>query len=239
MALPKIDVPVYDLTLPLSKKHIKYRPFLVKEQRNLLMALEANDTQTIETNIRQVLINCTLGDIDVDSLPVTDVEYYFIQLRARSVGETIENKYKCNNEVGGKECGNIMDVSINLLDINVDIPEIKDTIELTDKIVIKLHYPQFSVIKRFTENESSADIVFNMIAESIDYIYDGEQYYYAKESTPQELLEFVESLNQQQFGKLEEFFNNLPKMNKQVKMKCSKCGFDHTIDVEGLESFFG
>jgi hypothetical protein len=240
MALPKIDVPVYDLTLPLSKKHIRYRPFLVKEQRNLLMALEADDTKTIEQNIRQVLINCTIGDIDVDSLPVTDVEYYFIQLRARSVGEVVQNKYKCNNEVDDKECGNIMDVNINLLDIKVDVdPDVKDEIQVTDKIVIKLHYPQFSIMKRFTEEQTSADIVFNMIAESIDYIFDGDQYYYAKESTPEELVEFIESLSQEQFGKLEEFFNNLPKLNKQVKMKCSKCGFDHSIDVEGLESFFG
>ena len=102
MALPKIDVPVYELELPVSKRHIRYRPFLVKEQRNLLMALEADDTEIIEQNIRQVLINCTIGEIDVDSLPITDVEFYFLQLRARSVGEVVQNKYKCNNEVDSK-----------------------------------------------------------------------------------------------------------------------------------------
>jgi len=240
MALPKIDVPVYDLTLPLSNKKIKFRPFLVKEQRNLLMALQADDAQTIEQNIRQVLINCTVGDLDIDALPITDVEYYFLQLRARSVGEVVQNKYKCNNEVDEKECGNIMDVNVNLLEIKVDVdPNLSDTIQLTDKISIKLHYPRFSVIKRFDTNNSVSDIALQMIVESIDWIYDGEQYHYAKESTPQELLEFVESLNQEQFTKLESFFENLPKLNKQVQMKCSRCGFDHSIDVEGLENFFG
>jgi len=239
MALPKIDVPVYELDLPVSKRHIRYRPFLVKEQRNLLMALEADDTETIEQNIRQVLINCTIGDIDVDSLPITDVEYYFLQLRARSVGEVIQNKYKCNNEVDNKECGNIMNVDVNLLDIKVEInPDIKDVIQITDKISIKLRYPEFYVVKRFAKTESAADMALDMVAESIEWIYDGEQYYYSKEADPAELIEFVESLNQEQFVKLEEFFNNLPILNKKVEMKCSKCGFDHSIDVEGLESFF-
>ena len=239
MPLPKIDVPVYELTLPLSKKNIKYRPFLVKEQRNLLMALQADDTETIEQNIRQVLINCTLGDIDVDSLPITDVEFYFLNLRARSVGETIQNKYKCNNEVDGNECGNIMNVEVNLLDIKVDInPDLKDIIQITDKLSVKLRYPEFYVVKRFANTDNAADMALDMIAESIEWIYDGEQYYYSKESDPAELMEFVESLNQEQFVKMEEFFNNLPKLNKNVQMKCSKCGFNHSIDVEGLESFF-
>lgn len=239
MALPKVDTPIYELDLPLSKKHIRFRPFLVKEQRNLLMALEANDSETIEQNIRQVLLNCTLTEIDFDSLPVLDVEYYFLNLRARSVGEVVQNKYKCNNEVEDKECGNIMDVDVNILDIKVDMPEtIKDEIRVTDKIVVKLKYPQFSIVKRAINTESATDLAFDMIAESIEYIYDGEQFHYAKEQEPEDLVDFVESLNQTQFAKLEEFFNNLPKLNKNIEMDCKKCGFHHKIKVEGLESFF-
>jgi hypothetical protein len=239
MALPKVDTPIYELDLPLSKKHIRFRPFLVKEQRNLLMALEANDSETIEQNIRQVLLNCTLTEIDFDSLPVLDVEYYFLNLRARSVGEVVQNKYKCNNEVEDKECGNIMDVDVNILDIKIDMPEtMKDEIRVTDKIVVKLRYPQFSIVKRAINTESATDLAFDMIAESIEYIYDGEQFHYAKEQEPEDLVDFVESLNQTQFAKLEEFFNNLPKLNKNIEMDCKKCGFHHKIKVEGLESFF-
>jgi hypothetical protein len=241
MALPKLDTPVYELELPLSKKRIKFRPFLVKEQRNLLMALEANDSETVKTNIKNVLSNCTLSnDADIESLPVVDVEYYFLHLRARSVGEIVENSYKCNNEVElDKICGNIMDVKVNLLDIGVDMPEgIQDTIRITDKISIKLKYPEFSVMEKINTDSTVEDFAFKLIADSIEYIHDGEQFYYAKESSPEELLEFVESLSQSQFDKLQEFFEKLPRLKTKVDFKCGKCGYDHSIDVEGLESFF-
>ena len=145
MALPKIDAPVYEIVLPLSKKKLKYRPFLVKEQRNLLMAMESKDYDTIEQNIKQVLHNCTLTEnVDVDELPVIDIEYYFIQLRAKSVGEISENKYVCNNLVDGVECGSIMNVEVNLLDIEVvKDDEVKDTIKLNDTFTIKLNYPKY------------------------------------------------------------------------------------------------
>jgi hypothetical protein len=240
MALPKIDAPVYEIDLPLSKKHIRFRPFLVKEQRNLMMAMESDDKETIEKNIRQVLHNCTLTEkIDIDSLPLIDIEFYFIQLRARSVGEVVENKYRCNNLVDNKECGNLMETKLNLLEIQINKKDgIDDIVQLTDRIQIKLKYPEFSILERATKFENATDMAFNMIVESIEYIYDGEQYFYARESDPAELTEFLESLNQEQFNKIEDFFNNLPKLNKVLEIDCSKCGFHHRIEVEGLENFF-
>ena len=239
MALPKIDAPVYELDLPLSKKHIRFRPFLVKEQRNLMMALESDDKGNIEKNVRQVLHNCTLTEgIEIDDLPILDVEYYFLQLRARSVGEVVENKYKCENLVDEKPCGNLMESNLNLLDIKVNMPENQsDVIQLNNKLSIKLKYPEFSILS--ADISSATDLAFSMIVNSIEYIFDGEQYYYAKESSSEELTEFVESLNQQQFSKIEDFFSNLPTLNKNIQMDCNKCGFHHTIEVEGLESFFG
>lgn len=241
MALPRIDTPIYDLELPLSKKKIRFRPFLVKEQKNLLMALEANDRESIESNIKQVLYNCTLTDnIEIDKLPVVDIEYYFLQLRARSVGEIVENRYRCDNIVDEKTCGNIMESQVNLLDFKVtDLIENDDIIELTDKITIKLKYPEFSVINKVSSLKTSTEVAFRMIAESIDYIYDGEQFYYARETSIEELIEFLESLNQQQFNKIENFFTNSPKIEKKIKITCSKCGFNHNLEVEGLENFFG
>jgi hypothetical protein len=240
MALPKIDTPVYDLDLPLSKKHIRFRPFLVKEQKNLMMAMEADDKETIERNIKQVLTNCTLTEnINVNTLPVIDVEYYFINLRARSVGEIVENDYVCTNEVNDTQCGGKMQGVINLLDIKVDIPSnIKDLIKITDKISIKLKYPEFSLVEKLGKKESAVDIAFEIVVDSIEYIYDGEQYYHAHETPKEELLQFIESLSQEQFSKLEEFFNNLPVLNRKMQIKCGKCGFDHSITMEGLESFF-
>jgi hypothetical protein len=241
MALPKIDTPTYNLTLPLSKKNITFRPFLVKEQKNLLMAMESDEKESIEHNVRQVLTNCTLTKgIDIEKLPVIDIEFYFLNLRAKSVGEVVENKYKCNNQVNDKICGNIMESSLNILDLKVtNIKEDADLIQLTDKISIKLKYPEFSVIKRISKLTNSTDIAFEMIADSVEYIYDGEQMYYASETPRKELVEFIESLNQQQFSKMEDFFSNLPKLEKKIEIKCSRCGHEHKLDVEGLESFFG
>lgn len=242
MALPKLDVPTYEIELPISKKKIKYRPFLVKEQKNLLMALESNEATTIQQNVSDILNNCTLTeDINIDKLPIIDVEYYFINLRAKSVGEVIETKYKCNNEVDEKVCGNLMDSQINLLNIqpHYENEVVDPEIQLTDKIFIKMKYPEFSVVKSSVEMEDITEVTFNMIAESIEYVYDGDQFYYATEAEPGEMLDFVESLNQQQFQKVEHFFNNLPKLKETIEMDCSRCGFHHKIDVEGLENFFG
>ena len=240
MALPKIDTPVYDLELPLSKKKIRFRPFLVKEQRNLMMAMESDDKETIERNIRQVLHNCTLTEgLEIDKWPIIDVEFYFINLRARSVGEVVQNRYRCENEVEEKVCGNLMDVELNVLEIQPDMTNVvDDVIQINDKISVKLKFPEFSILERANKFESVTDMAFDMIAESVEYIFDGEQYYYAAESEPDEIIEFIESLNQDQFNKIENFFNNLPKLNKKIEMDCKKCKFHHTIEVEGLDSFF-
>lgn len=241
MPLPRLETPTYELELPVSKKKIKYRPFLVKEQKTLLMAMESNESDSIHLAIRDILSNCTLTEnLNLDELPIIDIEYYFIQLRAKSVSEIVESRYRCNNIVNEKECGNTMEKNINLLELKVEQnEEVKAEFNLTDKLIMKLKYPRFGIIKDSLNYEDVNDLTFNMIALSIDYIYDGEQFYYAHEQTQEELLEFVENLNQEQFGKIENFFNNLPKLKQKLEMTCSKCGFEHKIDVEGLESFFG
>ena len=241
MALPKLDVPTYEIELPISKKKIKYRPFLVKEQKNLLMALESNESSTIQQNVRDILNNCTLTEgINIDKLPIIDVEYYFINLRSKSVGEIVETRYRCNNEVEEKNCGNIMEASVNLQNIQpYQEEQVSPEIQLTDKVMIKMKYPEFGIIKDSINMDDITEVTFNLIAESIEYIFDGDQFYYAHEAEPGEMLEFVEGLNQSQFEKVEHFFNNLPKLKETVEMTCSKCGFHHTIDVEGLENFFG
>ena len=241
MALPKLDVPSYEIDLPVSKKKLKYRPFLVKEQRNLLMALESQDSNSTQQAVRDILINCTLSDdVDIDKLPIIDIEYYFINLRAKSVGEIVESRYRCNNIVEDKECGNIMEKNIDLTQIKVQLAEdIKPEIQLTPQISIKMKYPEFGVVKDSLKFEDINEVTFNMIAESIEHIYDGEQFYYGHEAQPGEMLQFVEGMNQEQFSKVEKFFDNLPKLKEDVNITCSKCGFNHTIEVEGLESFFG
>jgi hypothetical protein len=241
MALPKLEVPTYELELPLSKKKIKYRPYLVKEQKALMMALESSDAKTIQHNVREILTVCTLSkDVDIDELPIVDIEYYFLQLRAKSVSEISESKYRCNNEVDDKVCGNIMEAKIDLTEIQPVQEEYVDPeIKLTDTITIKMKYPPFKLVKDSIDMDNITEVTFNMLAQSIEYVYDGEQFHYAKEVPVQELVEFIEQLNQEQFEKLEKFFNSIPKLSKKIDMTCSKCGFEHHLDVEGLESFFG
>jgi hypothetical protein len=240
MNLPTLSVPTYEIELPVSKKKIKYRPFLVKEQRNLLMAMESSEAQVIQQSVQDILHSCTLTEgVDINKLPIIDVEYYFINLRAKSVGEIVESRYKCNNEVDGKECGNIMQKDINLTEVKVtQEKEVPSEIQLDDKISIKLKYPEFSIVKDSLRYDDINEVTFNMVASSIEYIYDGEQFYYANEAQPGDLMKFVEGMNQSQFEKIEEFFNNLPKLKETLEMDCSKCGYHHTIEAEGLESFF-
>jgi hypothetical protein len=240
MALPKLDTPTYELTLPLSKKKVKYRPFTVKEQRNLLLALESDDSETIQQNVGDILYNCTLTEgIVIEKLPILDVEYYYLNLRSKSVGEIVDTRYRCNNIVEEKNCGNIMQTQIDLSKVNVEIDSnVKPEIKLTDKFMVKLKYPEFGFVRNAMNYDTVNDLTFNVIAQSIEYLFDGEQYYYSHEVTPKEMLEFVETLSAEQFGKIEEFFNHLPKLKQNLKMTCKKCNFQHSIDIEGLESFF-
>lgn len=240
MALPKIDTPVYDLTLPVSNKLIKFRPFLVKEQKILMMALESGDSETNERNIKQVLQNCLLTELDVDDLTLVDVEYYLLNLRARSVSEIVESQYKCENEVEGKTCGTLMDVSINLLDLEVkNLDASNGLVQLTDTISVKMKYPEYSIISAMQKSSEASDVIFELIASCIEYILDGDTIYHAYESTTEELIDFLGSLNNQQFAKIEEYFDKLPVIEKFVDITCKKCGFQHHIEIRGLDNFFG
>jgi len=240
MALPRIDTPTFEVNLPVSQKTIRFRPFLVKEQKVLLMAMEANDKQTVENNIRQILQNCILNDIDIEKLPLADVEFFFLQLRARSVGEVVDSKYKCQNEVNGKECGNIMKSSFNILELGVKFPEnIESDIRLTDNIGIKLKYPTFALTKKLKDTNSTTQIAFELLVDCVEYIYDSETLYYANETPKEEIMTFLESLTKGQFEKIEKFIESMPKIEKKTQIKCEKCGFEHNLDIEGLESFFG
>jgi hypothetical protein len=244
MALPKLEVPTYEIELPVSKQTLKYRPFLVKEQKVLLMAMEAGEPETIQNAVRDILQVCTLSPFDIDNTPIIDIEYYFLNLRAKSVGEISESRYRCNNIVTKddgteKECGNTMTAKVNLTEIKPKQEvELDPNIQLNDNISIKMRYPVFSIMRDSAKLEIT-ELTFKLIASCIEHIYDGEQFYYAKETPLEEMVEFVGNLNQEQFEKMEQFFNGMPKMTHTVKMKCSKCGFDHSFDVEGLENFFG
>lgn len=246
MALPKINSPVFELTLPSSGKEVKYRPFLVKEQKILLMALEAQDQKEMLRAIKQIINNCAVDKIDVDELPMFDLEYFFIKLRAKSVGEIVELRLshpeKKNSE--GNECGHVVTFKLNLMDVEVQKDEDHSSKILLDeesKIGVCLRYPTMSLADKMQSagQQSQIDVVLSLVADSIDYIYDANDVYPAKESSRKELLEFVNNLSQDQFKKLTDFFNSMPKLKHTIKWRCPECQNEESVDLEGMANFFG
>jgi hypothetical protein len=241
--LPKIDVPIYEITLPLLQKKVKIRPFRVKEEKILLMAMESEDDAAVLLAIKQIVNNCCVDDMDVDSLPVLDLEYMFLQLRARSIGEIIDLQYRCNNDVDNegetKKCNNIIKLSFNALEVEPQTEEgHKKEIQLTPKLGVVMKYPDFKLVNKLS-NLSETEMIAKMVAGCIDYIFDSESVYYAKDASDAELIDFVDSLTREQFAKIQEFFDTVPKMKKNLTFKCSKCGYEEELVLEGIQSFFG
>lgn len=242
--LPKIDVPMYSVELPLTKKKVRYRPFLVKEEKLLMMAMEADDSSGVTMAIKQIANNCILDEVDVDSLPVLDLEFLFLQLRARSVNEIVEMNYKCNNilkddEGTEKSCDHIVKVEFNIFDIKPTHDENHtNKIELSSELGIVMRYPSFNSIE-LIEDMNDVDKVFSILNTCIDYIYDKDNIYYAKDVTTEELNEFIDSMTREQFDKIRTFFDTMPKLKKRLDFKCGKCGYSENIEVEGIQNFFG
>jgi hypothetical protein len=241
--LPKIDVPLYDLILPLSKKKIQIRPFLVKEEKILLMATESEDESTILTAIKQIVNNCCLTeDVDIELLPISDLEFIFFNLRARSISEVVELRYKCNNKINvGEEervCGNMVEFDVNILDIKPEIPENHtNKIEISPTMGVVMKYPNFKILDKISSTTESEMLIETTLA-CIDYIYDEDEIYYAKDVSKEELTDFLESMNRGQFLKLQEFFETIPKITKEIDFHCDKCGYDEKMVLEGIQSFF-
>lgn len=243
MALPKLDAPTYETKLISTGKRVRFRPFLVKEQKLFLMAAESNDPKEIVTTIKQVLRNCILDDLDIETLPTFDLENIFIQMRARSVGEIVNLKYTCNNLVKNetgeeKPCGGLVKYDLNLLEIEPTTNgEHSNKVQLTDKLGVVMKYPNFDILGKINiENES--DLV-KIIAGCIDYIYDDQEMYYAKDYTEKELNEFIDGMQQADLYKIQKFFETMPRINKKFNFKCPKCNYSEDVTIEGVQNFFG
>lgn len=246
MALPKLNTPIHELTLPSTGKEVKYRPFLVKEQKLLLMALESKEQKEMMRAMKQIINNCAIDKIDVDQLPMFDLEYFFIKLRAKSVGEIIELQLTHPNETNSdiRECKHVTKFKLNLMDVEVQ----KDAAH-SNKIIIDeekmigvcLKYPTMALADKMqlVSQKSQIESVLDLVAESIDYIYDKDNVYPAKETSKKELLDFVNDLSQDQFRKLTDFFGDMPKLKHTLKWTCAECGCEDSVEVEGMANFFG
>ena len=239
MPLPKISTPTYELELPSSGKKIKYRPFLVREEKILIMALESEDMKQISSAIVQILSDCILTKtVKVQELSTFDIEYLFLNVRAKSVGESVEVNITCPDD---EETTVQMEIDIDSIKVQKN-PAHTDIIKLDDVLSMKLKYPSLDqfVESNFevNENETDVDKSLSMITSCIDIIYDAEDSWNASDSSKKELDEFIEQLNTKQFKEIEKFFTTMPKLSHTVTVKNPKTGVESEVVLEGLASFF-
>lgn len=248
MALPQLNTPTFELTIPSTGESVQYRPFLVKEQKILLMALESKDSSEMLRAIKQIIANCCLNEnVKIDSLPMFDLEYFFLRLRAKSIGETIDlnlNHYENTNR-SMEECNHTTKFSLNLMEVEVEKEE-----EHTNKIIldeerqigIVLKYPTIALadkMQKASEGKNQMDMIVDVVCQCIDYIFDAENTYPASESSKRELTDFINNLSQEQFTKLNNFFTTMPKLKHTIHWECEKCGTKDHITLEGMANFFG
>ena len=239
MPLPTISTPTYELTLPSSNRKIKYRPFLVKEEKILIIAMESQDTKQIARAVKDVLAKCILTKgTKVDKLATFDIEYLFLNIRGKSVGEHIEVMVTCPDDEKTQ-----VPMSINIDDIKIQKDKDHSTdITLDDTYTLRMKYPSLNeFIKTNFDSMTNmkVDDTFDLISSCIDQVYSDEETWSHQECTKKELSDFVESLNSNQFKKVEKFFETMPKLAHTVKVTNPNTNVESEIRIEGLQSFFG
>lgn len=240
MALPVIATPKYELILPSTKKKYKYRPFLAKEEKILLMAMEGGDEKEILLAIKDIIKSCVEG-LDSNNLPTFDLEYVFLKLREKSVSDiiTFYTRHKNGINSKGEECDRKGEVQVDLSKVEIQFNEDhSNKIQLDDKIGLVMKYPTLEFIEEVGSDSKDSSAIFDMIKRSIDYIYDSENVYNISDYSDTEVNDFIESMTHAQLEKIQDFFTTLPKLSYTVKWRCEKCGVVEEIVIEGLTNFF-
>lgn len=233
MALPKIEHPIFELSLPASKQKINYRPFLVKEEKILLMALQGEDSGEIIKAIKQVLNNCIMTEgVDIDILPTVDLEYLFIKVRAKSVNNMIKLSYR------DLEDEKRYDVEVNLDDVEVKFdPQHSNIIYLSNDMSLVMKYPQVDITNTLQESKTEAELLFDILRNCIDSIQQGENIYKVSDSSPEEVDEFIQNLDVKAFNEVQKFFTTMPRLYHEVKYTNS-LGNERVVKFNSLSDFF-
>lgn len=236
MALPKPSTPIYELTIPSKGTKVKYRPFLVKDEKALLLAAQSESPKVMIDTLKEIISNCILTKTDIDTLALFDIEYVFCKLRAKSVGEFVEVNLNC------EECNKKSISNINISDIEIERnPEHKNKFILFDNVGICLKYPDWDLLEKLKTTDLSLenmDSVFSVITDCIDYIYDDEEIYHAKESKKEDLVDFINNLTKAQLEQIMKFFETMPRLKKDLSYTCPHCKHVNSIMLEGLNNFF-
>ena len=234
MALPKLNTPTYELEQPSTGEKIKYRPFLVKEQKTLMMAQESEDEKQIRDALASLISGCTFEAVDPFKIPIFDVEYLFLRIRGKSVGEKVDLNLLCPDDNETR-----VTKTINLEDINVNM-KVGHTnqVEITDSIKMVMRYPTLDDLTEISSEMDNSEDIFKMISRCVWEIHDGEKVYNKVDISEKELEEFIESLTSVQFEKITEFFDTMPKVQHSVEVTNPKTKKKGEVVIEGIQSFF-
>lgn len=240
MALPLMSTPTYTLTVPSTEQKVKYRPFLVKEEKALLLAQQSEDVVVMIDSLRSVIQACVLDKIDMDKLATFDLEYMFTQIRAKSVGETIELLFGCDEPacVDDDKARVKLELDLTTIQVEKNVEHTKKY-ELFDEVGVVMKYPSIDVVKKLQGLDGKdLDRLFEVVADCVDFIYQGDEIYHSNEIDRKELMQFLNNLTTDQFVKLQSFFITMPKMKKEVQYTCPVCKTEHKRTLEGIQSFF-
>ena len=233
MALPKLASAKFELTLPSTGEKVEYRPFLVKEEKALMIAQQAGKSEDIMRAVKDVITSCTFEKVDAEKLPIFDLEYIFINLRAKSVGEIVKLMVTCPDDNTTK-----VQVDVDLTKIECHKEVGHDTnIRLTDEIGLIMDYPKVSSVTEL-DLDNEMESTFNVIKSCVRQVYDSNNVYEKVDMDKNDLDEFIESMSHDQFERVQEFFNTMPKVRHMIKVKNPKTGVDGEVVLEGMQSFF-
>ena len=236
MALPMNSTPVYKINIPSTGKEITFRPFLVKEEKALLLAQQSESTEIMVNTLKEIIKSCVKEPLDVESLAIFDYEFLFTNIRAKSVGEIVDLIFTCAH---CEQENNKVKMSIDLTKIPlVRDPNQSNKIPLFDNVGVIMRYPGLDTLKKAEGNEENLDKIMEVVIDCIDAIYNEDEVFYAKEQTREELNDFVMNLTKQQFDKIESFFANVPQYKQEIEFDCPACGQHNFSVVEGPASFF-
>ena len=236
MSLPKINAPEYRLNIPSTDEEITYRPFLVKEEKLLLIAHETGDEKATFSAIKDLIKSCVTQELAVDTLPMFDIEYIFLNIRAKSVGEIAKLKIICPDDEK-----TTVDVEVDLTKINVVMDEKHDArIQLTDNIGILMSYPSLDIVQEHAVlgTEQPVEQLFKMVAECMYQVWEGEEVQDASDFSWEEKMEFIESLSHSQFEKIQEFFETMPALKHEIEVTNPNTKVKSTVTLQGIQSFF-
>jgi len=236
MALPQLKTATYLTKIPSTGKEVEFRPYTVKEEKVLMIAMESKDQKQTFRALKSVIKDCVQSDINLDKLTLFDFEYMFLQLRAKSVGELVDLKMKCQHD---EECRGVTPVEIDLDEITVsEMPE-TNVIHLDDKIGVTFNFPSLSIAEKYQEADmEKVTNVFDMIVDCTESIFDEEEVYDCKNESRENINKFYESLSSTQFSKVSEFFSKMPTVEHTIDYKCVQCKEEQKVELKGLQSFF-